>query len=210
MFVYAKTSKTSGEIGSACVYFNGQRPALSPAKRAVTVGRQWIAITCTAATAVCACLRACVRVVFAMYDNNIWPRLIMIIIKIIILYIIQISHTDEFPSTGTRLVMNTYRNHHVLFCMVLHISSCMLVSDIVAAPMRPVFPSAFATVSSGDHIFFQTLPGTRFWLFFQLYMLNIALSFLRHVHQFGFHICYNQVTIGAYVCTQRECRQVIY
>ena len=36
---------------------------------------------------VCACMRACVREcmrdVFAIYDNNILPRLIMIIIKII-------------------------------------------------------------------------------------------------------------------------------
>ena len=29
----------------------------------------------------------------------------MIIIKIIILYFIQIRHSDDFPSTGTRLVM---------------------------------------------------------------------------------------------------------
>ena len=42
---------------------------------------------------------ACVRDVFAIYDNKIWPRLIMIIIKIIILYFIQIRHTDDFPST---------------------------------------------------------------------------------------------------------------
>ena len=54
----------------------------------------------------CACVRAsaCVRDVFALYDNNISPRLIMIIIKIIILYFIQIRHFDDFPSTGTRLV----------------------------------------------------------------------------------------------------------
>ena len=51
-----------------------------------------------------ACVRACVRDVFAIYVNNISPRLIMIIIKIIILYFIQIRHTDDFPSTGTRLV----------------------------------------------------------------------------------------------------------
>ena len=49
-------------------------------------------------------MNACVRDVFAIYDNNISPRLIMIIIKIIILYFIQIRHTDDFPSTGTRLV----------------------------------------------------------------------------------------------------------
>ena len=29
----------------------------------------------------------------------------MIIIKIIFLYFIQIRHTDDFPSTGTRLVL---------------------------------------------------------------------------------------------------------
>ena len=39
---------------------------------------------------------ACVRDVFAIYDNDSLPRLIMIIIKIIILYFIQIRHTDDF------------------------------------------------------------------------------------------------------------------
>ena len=46
---------------------------------------------------------ACAHDVFAIYDNNISPRLIMIIIKIMILYFIQIRDTDDFPSTGTRL-----------------------------------------------------------------------------------------------------------
>ena len=41
-----------------------------------------------------ACVRVCVRDVFAIYDNDILPRLIMIII---ILYFIQIRHTDDFP-----------------------------------------------------------------------------------------------------------------
>ena len=44
-------------------------------------------------------VHACVRDVFAIYDDNILPRLITII-KIIILYFIQIRHTDDFPSTG--------------------------------------------------------------------------------------------------------------
>ena len=48
---------------------------------------------------------ACVRDVFAIYENKIGPRLLMIIIKISILYFIQIRHTDDFPSTGTRLVI---------------------------------------------------------------------------------------------------------
>ena len=47
------------------------------------------------------CICACVCDVFAIYDINILPGLIMIIIKIIC---IKIAHTDDFPSTGTRLV----------------------------------------------------------------------------------------------------------
>ena len=43
-------------------------------------------------------VHACLRDVFAIYDDNILSRLIMIIIKIIILYFIQIRHTDDFPS----------------------------------------------------------------------------------------------------------------
>ena len=51
-----------------------------------------------------ACVRACVSDVFAIYDNDILPRLIIIIITIIIVYFIQIRHTDDFPQTGNRLV----------------------------------------------------------------------------------------------------------
>ena len=50
------------------------------------------------------CVRACVPDVFAIYDNNTLPRLIMIIIKIIFLYFVEIALTGDFPSTGTRLV----------------------------------------------------------------------------------------------------------
>ena len=46
-------------------------------------------------------LGECVRDVFAIYDNNISPSLLMIIIKIILLYFIQIRHTDDFLPTGT-------------------------------------------------------------------------------------------------------------
>ena len=60
----------------------------------------------------CVCMRACVRDVFAIYDNNILPRLIMIIIKITIIYFIQIGHTDDFPSKGTRLV-GLHSNHRI-------------------------------------------------------------------------------------------------
>ena len=37
----------------------------------------------------------------------------MIIIKIIILYFIQIRHTDDFPSTGTRLVVVISRGCYI-------------------------------------------------------------------------------------------------
>ena len=50
-----------------------------------------------------ACIRVCVRDMLAIYDNNILPRLI--IIKIIFLYFIEIAHTDDFPTAGTRLVI---------------------------------------------------------------------------------------------------------
>ena len=64
------------QAASASVYFNGQRPALSPAERTVTVGPQRIAITCTAVCVcarmhVCMCVHACMRDVFAIYDYNI-------------------------------------------------------------------------------------------------------------------------------------------
>ena len=51
-----------------------------------------------------ACVRACMRAVFAIY-YNILRRLIIIIIKIIFLHFIEIAQTDDFPSTGTQLVV---------------------------------------------------------------------------------------------------------
>ena len=58
------------------------------------------------ATVVCGGVRvhtsvhACVRDLFAIYDDNILSRLIMKIIKIIILNFIQIRHTDDYPSAS--------------------------------------------------------------------------------------------------------------
>ena len=60
-------------------------------------------------------MHACVRDVFAIYDHNILPRMKMIIIKKMILYFIQIRHTDDFPSTGTRLVILTSQNTDALY-----------------------------------------------------------------------------------------------
>ena len=42
----------------------------------------------------------------------------MIIIKIIILYFIQIRHTDDFPSTRTRLVLNKCSSTRLNPCSV--------------------------------------------------------------------------------------------
>ena len=58
------------------------------------------------------CVFARVHDVFAIYDNNTLPRLIMIIIKIIFLYFIEITHTNDFLSTGTRLV-------YLILCIVI-------------------------------------------------------------------------------------------
>ena len=64
-------------------------------------------------------MHSCVLDVFGIYDN-ILPSLIMIIIKTIILYFIQIRHTDDFPSTGTRLVHNNLCIH--MFKMYSHLT----------------------------------------------------------------------------------------
>ena len=104
----------ANRAASASVYFNGQRPAivtsgagshgwLAEAHR-IAIRRRRCVCAC-ACVCVRACVRACVRDVFAIYDNNISPRLIMIIIKNTILYFIQVRHTDDFPPTGTRLVL---------------------------------------------------------------------------------------------------------
>ena len=45
-------------------------------------------------------MRTCVRDVFAIYDNNILPRLIINYNN----FPIEIARTDDFLSTGTRLV----------------------------------------------------------------------------------------------------------
>ena len=108
---------------SASVYFNGQRPAI------VTSGagrhgwlvqthriaiRRWRCV-CVGGVCVCTCSRGCVRTcarpfvrAWCVCNNFIWPRLIIIIIKNIILYFIQIRHTDDFPSTGTHLVLTLF------------------------------------------------------------------------------------------------------
>ena len=112
MFIREKLSK-SLEIGWPVRLFisMSRRSAIvSPASERVrpTMTESWLGTpkqrrSCVGVrecVRVCACVRPCVRDVFAIYDDNIFSRLIMIIIKIIILYFIQIRHTDDFPSAG--------------------------------------------------------------------------------------------------------------
>ena len=97
-------------MASASVYFNespiGHCPASvgngAPNHGGVMVGHTETATVVCGGVRVreCAHVRACVRDVFEIYDDNILSRLIMIIIKIVILYFIQIRHTDDFPSAG--------------------------------------------------------------------------------------------------------------
>ena len=69
--------------------------------------------------------------VFAIYDHNILPRLKMIIIKIVILYFIQIRHTGDLPSTGTRLVIIMRIIILFLETIHLHISIHLCTAFIV-------------------------------------------------------------------------------
>ena len=149
-FICEKQSKPRGNRdASASVYFIGHWPAIVTSgagrhgwlaqthripirrRRCVGGGARVRAGAC-ARVCVRACMRACVcacvRDVFAIYDNNILPRLIMIIIKNIILYFIQIRHTDDFPSTGTRLVKYNEgaTSMHLIRCLFTYLPDCVL------------------------------------------------------------------------------------
>ena len=52
----------------------------------------------------------------------------MIIIKIIILYFIQITHTDDLPSTGTRLVLIINRQEQASVVWQCHEKRVSVVS----------------------------------------------------------------------------------
>ena len=55
----------------------------------------------------------------------------MIIINIIILYFIQITHTDDFPSTGTRLVISNSMNTSELGAVLKNASRwCHLMGGV--------------------------------------------------------------------------------
>ena len=66
---------------------------------------------------VCACVCPCVHDVFAIYDDNILSRLIMIIIKIIILYFIQISR----PANQTLMI-----SPQLVYGLVTIINRCLV------------------------------------------------------------------------------------
>ena len=78
----------------------------------------------------CACVhaRACMLDVFAIDDNNISP-MPMTIIKIGILYLIQIRHSDDFPSTSIRLVHTSMHAH-------MHTNACIHAYTCIHTYMR--------------------------------------------------------------------------
>ena len=98
-----------------------------------------------ACSRVWACMHACVRDVFAIYDHNILPRLKMIIINIFILYFIQIRHTDDFPSTGTRLVIHNLPSHSASYMFAsakskhIHAFIYILVYYVIFKSPKPTF-----------------------------------------------------------------------
>ena len=116
-FIREKHPKARGNrVASTCVYLNGQRPALLPAERAVTVGCHRIAIACTTvATAVCVCTR--VPDVFALYDKNICPRLIMIMIK------------KYCPIFRTNQMISPQRVYRLVHVIIVSLCSCWIVDS---------------------------------------------------------------------------------
>ena len=55
----------------------------------------------------------------------------MIIIKIIILYFIQIRHTDDFPSTGTHLVLINLQSYCILGEIVCEILAIQHTPNVI-------------------------------------------------------------------------------
>ena len=106
-FIREKHPKPRGnQAASASVYFNSQRPALTdPWNTDNLYGGDGGDGGDGGGGDSGACVRARACVMCLQYTIIIFdPRLIMLIIKIIILCCIQIRHSDDFPSTGTRLV----------------------------------------------------------------------------------------------------------
>ena len=108
--------------------------------------------------------------VCAIYDNNISPSLLMIIIKIIILYFIQIRHTDAFPPTGTLLVpiiFPPYMSIPLQFCLSCFLSKPSHMSGMPNLRKNPfstdfyrLFESTEKTLIYGRiYRFFLTLLG---------------------------------------------------
>ena len=108
-------------------------------------GRGWGGVRVHECEPVWACMHACVRDVFAIYDHNILPRLKMIIINIFILYFIQIRHTDDFPSTGTRLVIHNLPSHSASYMFAsakskhIHAFIYILVYYVIFKSPKPSF-----------------------------------------------------------------------
>ena len=109
IFYMRKTLKTSGKPGCQCLFqwpatsYYHQRSGPSPLVGTDPSNSDTVTAVCVSVGDVCArvragacarmCVRPCVRDVFAIYDNNIWPTLIMIIIKKILFHMSYKSDT---------------------------------------------------------------------------------------------------------------------
>ena len=100
-------------------------------------------------------MRECVRDVFAIYDNNISPGLLMIIVKIIILYFIQIRHTDDFPQRVPLLVP----------LIATMLSTCLLAPPLMSIA-DPIYLKDWTvgnfTISVSIYLFILTRPVSLF------------------------------------------------
>ena len=97
-----------------------------------------------------ACVHASVRDVFAIHDNDILPRLIMIKIKIIFRYFIEIAHTDYFQSKGTRQVhiMTHHFDQKIIGAFPVNFSPmCSTASSHSRFHMSTVLRSTLCTTS---------------------------------------------------------------
>ena len=82
-------------------------------------------------------VHACMRDVFAIYDDNILSRLIMIIIKLIILYFIQIRHTDDFSSASISAISTTHFAACVCVCVCVQNLTNFCPDALISTPNVP-------------------------------------------------------------------------
>ena len=173
-----KTPKTSGKPGRQCQCLfrwpaasychqrsgpsrlAGTYPSNSDTATAVCVGCVCALVRACACVCSClrscvrACMRACVRDVFAIYNNNIWPRLIMIIIK----KYYAIFHTNRthwwFPLNG--YTAGWSNGMSMMLCYILYKVVIMLYIFLVWRVSHPSSCQCFVTDRDSLESFFSS------------------------------------------------------